>query len=498
MGTFMRHLLLAHRVSLSQLGLLLVLLILFAWNVGTPVLHLWDEARLAVNAAEMLRSGDWLVTRYNGQPDLWNTKPPLLIWVQAASLHLLGYNMWAIRLPSILAALATAWIIYRFGCHTLNSRFTGTFAALILATSPGFNGTHVARFGDYDALLSLALTATALSWYQYSQQRRINQLWLGAFWFAVALLTKSGAALLLLPSIAIYLFIQQAGRWAFWQWRTYGAIAVAFMPLALFYCLREAAEPGYLRATWFNDWYGRLSQHIVTVDYPWWIYFQRLLFPGLLTWSPLLPVGIWLGTFAQPTAAPKLSFARFAIIYVFVFILIISVARTRLVWYSAPVYPIVALLCALALAHLTKRALNIWRWSKQAVMSLLMLASILPGGILLHHEWTRWDTEKTVAMLHHGYQLSPLLTIRPKLDTFIILREERYNAVRNFYVYALREQGVQPIIITAFDSTLQQLHPNQQLLISAESIQRYVLQHYYTQPLPSVAPYAFIKILGCK
>jgi len=64
-----------------QTGLLGVLILLFTWHVATPVLQLWDEARLAVNATEMLQSGDWLVTRYDGSSDLWNTKPPLLIWL---------------------------------------------------------------------------------------------------------------------------------------------------------------------------------------------------------------------------------------------------------------------------------------------------------------------------------------------------------------------------------------------------------------------------------
>ncbi|MBJ6109715.1 hypothetical protein JAO73_11875 [Hymenobacter sp. BT523] len=97
---------------------------------------MWDEARLAVNATEILQSGDWLITRYDGQPDLWNTKPPLFIWLQA-----------------------------------------------------GFNGTHVARFGDYDAVLTLALTATALQWYRYAHDRQTKQLWRGAAWLGLALLT---------------------------------------------------------------------------------------------------------------------------------------------------------------------------------------------------------------------------------------------------------------------------------------------------------------------
>lgn len=496
MGSFLRRWPASFQVDFIGLGLFLVLLILLAWGVGTPVLQHWDEARLAVNAAEMLRSGNWLVTQYGGQPDLWNTKPPLLIWLQAACLYLLGHNTLAIRLPSVAAALATAWLVYRFGRYGLGSRLVGTFAALVLATSPGFNGTHVARFGDYDALLCLTLTAAALCWYRYCQLRQYAQLWRGAGWFALALLTKSAAALLILPSLAVGLLVQPAS-WVFRQWRTYGAVAAAFVPLALFYALREAAGPGYLAATWANDWYGRLSQPLAAVRHPWWVYFERLLFPGLLAWSLLLPVAAWPSGFARRAAAtPQVHFARFASLYVAVFLVMISVARTRLAWYSAPVYPVAALLCALGLERLTRHARTRWGWPRPVVVGLLALATAGSGAVLLHHEWARWRTSKTDPVQLYGHQIPAFLAAAPRPRSFLILREQYYDAVLDFYVAALRHQGAPPTVLIADGCILQQLRPGQQILICPESVQRYVRQHYRTRPLRPAAPCAFVEILG--
>ena len=483
-------------VELPTVGLFFVLALLFGWRVGTPVLHLWDEARLAVNATEMLGTGDWLVTRYHGQPDLWNTKPPLLIWLQAASLYLLGYNTWALRLPSVLAALATAGMLYRFGREALGSRFVGMGAALVLATSPGFNGTHVARFGDYDALLCLGLTGTALNWYQYARQRQGRQLGRGAGWFALALLTKSAAALLVLPAVGLYLALRPDTRWVFGQWRTYGAIAGALLPLALFYGLREAAAPGYLAATWFNDWYGRLSQHIVTVSYPWWMYWQRLAFPGLLVWSPFLLAGIGVGTRRDGTVGAAPDFARFAALFIFGFLVLISGARTRLLWYSAPVYPMAALLCALGVAQLARHARNHWHWPKPLVVGTLTLAFLVSGGVLLSHEWHRWDTEQSDFMLHYGYQLPRLAASRPPLQPFTILCDRRNNAVLDFYVAALRKQGLRPQLVVVADSALPALRPFQQVLMCAGPLQHLVHQRYATRPLTTEAPCEFVEILG--
>lgn len=77
-------------------------------------LELWDEARRGVNALEMLINGNWLVTHYDGQPEMWGTKPPFLIWCQVLCMKSLGINELAIRLPSALAALATVVVLILF------------------------------------------------------------------------------------------------------------------------------------------------------------------------------------------------------------------------------------------------------------------------------------------------------------------------------------------------------------------------------------------------
>ena len=54
---------------------------IFGYLDSYPI-RIWDEARLAINAYEMLKNGDFIVTHYDNNPDMWNTKPPLMIWCQ--------------------------------------------------------------------------------------------------------------------------------------------------------------------------------------------------------------------------------------------------------------------------------------------------------------------------------------------------------------------------------------------------------------------------------
>ena len=55
--------------------------LLFFHRLGELPIYVWDEARDTINALEMLRTGDLLVTYFHGRPDLWNTKPPGAVWL---------------------------------------------------------------------------------------------------------------------------------------------------------------------------------------------------------------------------------------------------------------------------------------------------------------------------------------------------------------------------------------------------------------------------------
>lgn len=479
------------------LGLLPALYLLFFFRLGAPVLHLWDEGRLAINAAELLESDDWLVLRYQGQPDLWNTKPPLMVWLQAISLQLFGYGTFAVRLPSALAAAGTAGLLYWFGSRAVGSRLVGLAAALILATSPGFNGLHVARTGDYDSLLALCLTGTGLFWYRYLHTAKPRYGLAAGLWLALALLTKSAAALLLLPGLLLYPVLTPAARWPLRQVRTYAVALLAFVPLATYYVAREIAGPGYLSAVWFNDWYGRFAQHIVKVQYPWWIYMQRLLFPGLLGWVLLLPGGAYLALARNTTGrhqSGRRAAARYVGICAGVFLVIITVARTRLPWYSAPAYPLLALLCALALERAARWLAGYYsgRWIAWGLCGL----GLAQAAVLLAHEWQRPVAELQDPDLRFDYML-PLLPPPPALPiAFTILEETTYSSPLEFQLLILRQKGFRPRRLYASPELLRQLPIGRPLMVCSAKLQHYIQLHYRFRLLsPAANPCRLVELL---
>lgn len=141
----------------SALFLCLAAVFLFADGLAAP-LALKDESRNANNALDMAISGFSLVTTYDFRPDLWNTKPPLVIWLMSGSLRLFGFNEWALRLPSALAAMATLACTLWFVRKVTGSMGVALGSAILLLLSPGFFGEHGARTGDFDAVLLLFVT----------------------------------------------------------------------------------------------------------------------------------------------------------------------------------------------------------------------------------------------------------------------------------------------------------------------------------------------------
>ncbi|WP_426490138.1 ArnT family glycosyltransferase [Hymenobacter sp. 102] len=347
---------------------------LFLYGLGKPPVSIWDEGRVGVNAAWILRTTDWLVlradpaydnlgphplrvwqqpagetvvspwlvSRSTAPPDTWNTKPPLMPWLQALSMQWFGASAWAMRLPAALSGWLTVGVLLAFGAWGLGRPGVGLLAGFILATMPLFNSEHVTRTGDYDALLALCTTTCLLSAWIYLRNGRSGWLFLAALSLALALLCKSAAACLPLPPLAIYALADARRRAILRHWPTWVALGAAFLPLLAFYVLRERAAPGFVAASWYNDWAGRFGAHLTPGHRPWWLYVHYWFHPGLSLWSPVLLASV-VAVARQRNLPEYLRFLTWQIAGTMV---LLSLAQNRAHWYAAPLLPLLALLTA--------------------------------------------------------------------------------------------------------------------------------------------------------
>ncbi len=105
---------------------------LYALLAGTTTLWDRDEPRYARTAVEVWEGGNWLVPQINDKPRL--RKPPLIYWIMAPLVGLMGPTTLAVRLCSILAMTGTAVLTYLCARRMFTPR-VGRWAMAMFGTS---------------------------------------------------------------------------------------------------------------------------------------------------------------------------------------------------------------------------------------------------------------------------------------------------------------------------------------------------------------------------
>jgi len=129
---------------------------LYLPSVAVPAFH-GEEARRAIPAREMLASGDFVLPTIWGRPYL--NKPPLQFWLVAGVAAARGSaDELSTRLPSVIATLATALVVYAFGISLLGEG-AGLAAALLFLLS--LNVLGKGALGEIEPPFAFAVFASA-------------------------------------------------------------------------------------------------------------------------------------------------------------------------------------------------------------------------------------------------------------------------------------------------------------------------------------------------
>lgn len=317
------------------------------YNLDRLPLMQFDEARVAMSSYEMSENNNFLVVHYDGKPEMWSTKPPLTNWAQVFFIKTLGLNILSVRLPSAIAGFLTCLLLWLFCVRYLKNHWMGFISVIVLITSQGYIQRHVTRTADYDAMLVLFTTASSIFYFLFLTTDNYKYL----RWFCLALalgvLTKAVAGLLILPGLFLLTLFYYKKLVFFTQKKTYIAILYFLIPVLGYYLLREAFNPGYIKAAWYWDVAGRFNEHL-TGEEPYFGYYLHLMeMYHFSHWFWISVAGIPLGLLIKENKINKATL--FAACSALGFILIISSAKTQMLWYEAPVYPFVALLASAAI-----------------------------------------------------------------------------------------------------------------------------------------------------
>ena len=333
----------------------LLLLPLLLWkflDTSQQSLTAWDEG-LYMWRARLFLDQDEAWTPF----DQAHHKTPGHYWIVALSMRLFGVSDVAARLPFVLLALLSAWLVYEIGSLIL-SRRAGAMASLILGTSylwavysrrvsPDLG--YISFFLSGVLLLVQELVKPAPSSRQFSRWR----LYCAGILFALTIFLRSALAVLPLMGLMPWLLRQARGRrilmspWLWlglacgclptlvWVGKSIAVYGITGFIEPLRFPLKKATETGFFLSGF--------------------AFYSGAIFVGFLPWSPLLPFavtspGLWDNQ--DDNHGQNMVHRRWLLFVVPVtMFLLLALTSSQHDQYALPIYPFAAMLIAVDLEH---------------------------------------------------------------------------------------------------------------------------------------------------
>ncbi len=310
-----------------------------------------EEPRRAEVAREMVLSGDFIVPRQQGQ--VYCSRPPLQNWVIAAfAWFRKSWDVWTIRLPSVLATFLLVLGIYWYVRHSLG-RVAAVAAAGFYATSGQV--MEIGGLGETDALFALLLGGALLSWDAFINGGK-SPAWgiLSGILAGLSGLTKGAQGPVWFSAVVLI--------WSILQWwkgsltRRYSAamvsagLSLGAVTAAWTVAYLLATSPEHAWQIWFGQIQSRLQHH------HFWAHLALRPIETLgcwLPWTPLLAVYVSPRYWNQLDPKHRSLAIRWALalLVTFPMVWLVPDARNR---YFLPLYPAAAIFCGLTILYVAR------------------------------------------------------------------------------------------------------------------------------------------------
>ncbi len=308
---------------------------LLLFNLSARSLENHDYLRYAEVAREMVRSGDWVVPRYNG--DVYLDKPPLLFWLIAIFSFLYGsVTPFLARFPSTFSALAGVFILFFWGRKVYGTNRAGIISAWILLSCYQFFSQ--ARSAKTDMLLSLLVLLAFYFFYLgygATSRKRIVYTELSFFSMGLGVLTKGPFGFLIpFPLLVAFLIKEKRAR-LLWSWEFILGYLILFLtalPWIFLFVERFGLHESIalVKAT-----------HPLSRQAPFYFYFLEI-WGQFFPWSLLLPFlafYVWKERSKVWRSEESLFLIWFVLLFFF-----LTVFRVRVSRYLLPALPPLALM----------------------------------------------------------------------------------------------------------------------------------------------------------
>lgn len=422
-----------YAIAIAVLSLVVIFSIFY--RIDANPLEIWDEARVAVSSLEMSQSHNYFIPTYDGQPDMWSVKPPLMIVVQSFSMKFFGYNELGVRMPTAIAAVATALVLLWFCSYVLQNFLAGFCSVVFLCTSSGYICQHVARTGDYDTLLIFFLTAYFVFALCYIIKEQYKYYLLFNIFLLLALFTKGIAGVFFLPGIFIG-FVFQKG-----MFKKLLRLKFLLPPLFIvgcflsYYIIREQYNAGYIQTVIFEEMKGRMFDSKFDTDTRWYYFFENMVSSAFNPWWVFIPLSILGYRTAKEFERKTILIAG---ITLFIFWIPLTIYINKNTWYFAPSYPLLSLIASITFSVLADKLSSDFtsRFSKKIVLSVTVIVLCF---------FPVFNAYKNSEQLNERFGFAELVKSK-KIPANAIILSAGYNSPVVFYQKALALRGTNVLV----------------------------------------------------
>lgn len=332
--------------SSPLLILILLSALLFFMRLGSVSVYQVAEARNATCAREMLLRDDWVVPTFNGQ--LRTDKPALEYFAMMIAYRVGGISEGSARFFSALCGFLLILCTFLFAKRHIGQE-AAWWSALVLLASPHLITQFRLATPDPYLILSdtLALYCFLEGWL-CSKRRTVWYLGMYAF-LGLALLAK-GPIGLLLPGLILLIFLlcKRQFRWkTFVGLRPWGILLTMAIAAPWYVLVHVRTNGAWTKGFFLAHNVGRFSDAMGGHS---GLFLLTLLFvfAGMLPFSVFI-VHVFGHTFKR---IRQHDLWLLCLISVCVIIGFYAISRTKLINYTVPCYPFLALMTGMFLAHL--------------------------------------------------------------------------------------------------------------------------------------------------
>lgn len=363
------------------LGAALLTLVLFLPGRATlPPLDR-DEPRYMEASEQMLRSHDFIDVRFQDQPRY--LQPAGIYWLEAAAVAASGTleqrEVWAYRIPTLVAAIVSVLLTIRIGAALFGAE-TGLLGGLMLAVSVLM--TAEGRMATIDSCLLatiLAVQAALLRAWSERDTDRVTPAWVAVlYWGALGVGLMLKGPVMLIPALGTPLALALVERRTGW-WRrlhpAWGPLLTLAIVLPWCVAIWLVSHGLFFERAVGTNFLGKVASGQQAHGLP----------PGYHLAA--FAVAFWPGSLFAAMAIPfvwirrRSAQVRFLLCWIVPHWLVFEAIATKLPHYVLPTYPAIALLAA---ASLTQP--GGWRppaaWWGRALLGLYAALWLLVGVAL--------------------------------------------------------------------------------------------------------------------